>query len=99
MKYFLPILFTFLFIHAQAQEADSAASSQMAAIEVRAYGQIRKLKDVPAAVNFIGQQTLTRFSPAAIVQAVNTTAGVRMEERSPGSYRFKIGRASCRERV
>ena len=39
---------------------------------------------------------LERFSPTSLVSAVNTTPGVRMEERSPGSYRFNIRGSSLR---
>lgn len=63
---------------------------------VRAYESNLRLKDIPAAVSYIGKSTLERFSPASIVQAVNTAPGVRMEERSPGSYRFNIRGSSLR---
>ena len=54
------------------------------------------MKNMPAAINFIGHQTLERFSSASVVHAVNTSPGVRMEERSPGSYRFNIRGSSLR---
>lgn len=78
------------------QTPDTATASPLNTVEVKAYGQVRKLRDVPAAVSYISQQTLQRFSPASIVQAVNTAAGVRMEERSPGSYRFNIRGSALR---
>ncbi|WP_121355162.1 TonB-dependent receptor [Flavisolibacter nicotianae] len=77
------------------QEADTT-KNPLSTVEVKAYGQARKLKDVPAAVGFVNQQTLNRFGSASVVQAVNTVAGVRMEERSPGSYRFNIRGSSLR---
>ncbi len=84
---FSPILF--------AQQDDSTVTT-LSTVEVSAYGQVRKLKDVPAAVGFINKQMLNRFSPASAVAAMNTVAGVRMEERSPGSYRFNIRGSSLR---
>lgn len=79
-----------------AQQTDSTSTNALSVIEVKAYGQVRKLKDVPAAVSFINRQTLERFGSASLVSAVNTVAGVRMEERSPGSYRLNIRGSSLR---
>ncbi|MBB1284741.1 TonB-dependent receptor plug domain-containing protein [Flavisolibacter sp. BT320] len=78
-----------------AQEMDST-NNRLTTVEVSAYGQVRKLKDVPAAVGYVSSQMLNRFSPTSAVHAVNTVAGVRMEERSPGSYRFNIRGSSLR---
>lgn len=78
-----------------AQETDTAVQ-ELQNVTVRAYEQIRNYKDVPAAVNHIGRTTLLVGTPFSIVQAVNTVAGLRMEERSPGSYRFNIRGSSLR---
>lgn len=50
----------------------------------------RPLSEVSASIGVIHSQALTRFSNTSILPAVNTVPGVRMEERSPGSYRFSI---------
>lgn len=78
-----------------AQESDTTANT-LSTVEVKAYGQVRRLKDVPAPVGYVGTETLNRFSNASVVQAVNTVAGVRMEERSPGSYRLNIRGSALR---
>src|SRR5690348_2626075 len=65
-------------------------------ITIRAFEQNKTSMNVPAAVNLINKQALGLFSPTSVVQAVNTTPGVRMEERSPGSYRFNIRGSSLR---
>lgn len=72
------------------------AEHRLDEVIIRAFEQNRKLREVPAAVNYINRQSLERFSPASIVHAVNTLPGVRMEERSPGSYRFSIRGSSLR---
>lgn len=89
-----PLIFVFLGTASVAQETDSV--NVLSAVEVKAYGQTRKLKDIPAAVGYIGTQALNRFGSASVVQAVNTVAGVRLEERSPGSYRMNIRGSSLR---
>ncbi|MEI6947781.1 TonB-dependent receptor plug domain-containing protein [Paraflavisolibacter sp. H34] len=77
-------------------QADTAREIKLEEVVVKAYEQNRRLREVPAAVNYVGRQALERFSPASVVQAVNTLPGVRMEERSPGSYRFNIRGSSLR---
>ena len=65
-------------------------------VVVKAFEQNRRLKDIPAAVNYVSPQIFNRFSSASIVAAVNATPGIRMEERSPGSYRINIRGSSLR---
>jgi iron complex outermembrane receptor protein len=96
MKFFYTLFVLFPCFGLRAQQKDSIKGVDLESIVVRAYEQARKLKDVPAAINFINNHSLNRFSSASIVQAVNTTPGVRMEERSPGSYRFNIRGSSLR---
>src|SRR5688500_9639297 len=91
----LLLLATHFFLFSQAQN-DSLQELNLQEVVIKAFEQHRKLKDVPAAVNYVGRQTLERFSPLSIVSAVNSTPGIRMEERSPGSYRVNIRGSSLR---
>ncbi len=84
------LLFSHFIIQAQNTSADSLKEIQLSEVTVRAFEQNRKLKDIPGAIALISKQMLERFSSASIVSAINTTPGVKMEERSPGSYRFNI---------
>ena len=95
-KLLLHSLFLFVCSYSEAQNPDSTSETQLPEVVIKAYEQNRRLKDIPAAVNYIGRQTLERFNPSSIVMAVNATPGVRMEERSPGSYRFNIRGSSLR---
>jgi iron complex outermembrane receptor protein len=45
---------------------------------------------LPSAEGILSKEQLQLHAPAALLPAVNNIAGVRMEERSPGSYRFSI---------
>lgn len=63
---------------------------QLEEVAVQAYGLNMPLLQTPAAVNTITAEALGRISDASILPAVNTMPGVRMEERSPSSYRFGI---------
>ena len=82
-----------LFTFAQTQP-DS--SKELGEVVITAFEQNRKLMDVPAAISYVGQKQLNRFGNASIVPALNAAPGVRMEERSPGSYRLNIRGSSLR---
>lgn len=77
-------------------QVNDTATNLLSTVEVKAYGQTRRLKDVPAPVGYVGTANFNRFGSASVVQAVNTLAGVRMEERSPGSYRLNIRGSALR---
>ncbi len=76
-------------------QTDSSSNS-LEEVVIRAYEQGKTIHQLSAAINYTSPLTLKRFSPASIVMAVNTSPGVRMEERSPGSYRFNIRGSSLR---
>ncbi|HTR31266.1 MAG TPA: TonB-dependent receptor [Puia sp.] len=76
--------------------ADSSDTRPLHEVVVKAYEQNRKLIDVGAPVAVIGKASLDRFAPTSILPAMNLTPGVRMEERSPGSYRLNIRGSSIR---
>jgi iron complex outermembrane receptor protein len=65
-------------------------------VVVRAYEANRKLILVPAPVSVVNRAQLNRFNNISLVPALNTVPGVRMEERSPGSYRLNIRGSSLR---
>lgn len=65
-------------------------------VTVQGYAQQRDLSTVPGAVSVIREQDLQRIAPGSLVPALNAAPGVRMEERSPGSYRLNIRGSSLR---
>src|SRR5258708_11731981 len=76
--------------HPEAFLADSSDTRPLREVVVKAYEQNRKLSEVGAPISFVGKAALNRFSNTSILPALNTNPGVRMEERSPGSYRLTI---------
>lgn len=96
IKNCFPILFLLFPFLVNAQSTDTIKEKSLQEVVVKAYEQNRKLKEIPAAVNYVGRSTLERFAPTSIVQAMNSTPGIRMEERSPGSYRMNIRGSSLR---
>jgi iron complex outermembrane recepter protein len=76
-------------------QADSAKISYdsvtaLSEVLIKGFETQRRLLETPAAVSLISSRDLQRFSNISLVPAVNTVPGVRMEERSPGSYRLSM---------
>ena len=65
-------------------------------VQVSAYAHGRPLAEIPAAVSVIGKPDVNRFSNTSFLPLLNTQPGIRMEERSPGSYRLSIRGSSLR---
>lgn len=59
-------------------------------IAVQAYLSRQPLLQVPASIGVLRTEQLERYSGQTLLPALNLIPGVRMEERSPGSYRLSI---------
>jgi iron complex outermembrane receptor protein len=59
-------------------------------ILVKGFGSGLSRLYVPASVTVLKSADLSRFSATSLVPVMNTVPGVRMEERSPGSYRLTM---------
>jgi iron complex outermembrane receptor protein len=89
------LLFTFSgFLAAQTDATDSSVTLQE--VTVKAFEQNRKLMQVPASIAIISKPQLNRFNNTHILPALNSNPGIRMEERSPGSYRLNIRGSTLR---
>ncbi|MEO8110752.1 MAG: TonB-dependent receptor [Ginsengibacter sp.] len=78
---------------AQQEPLDTVALQE---IIVKAFESNRRLIDVPAAVSIVSKEDIDRYNNLSILPALNVNPGVRMEERSPGSYRLSIRGSSLR---
>jgi len=72
------------------------ANDSLENVTVRAFEQNRNLQQTPAAVSVINAAELQRFNNTSLLPALNLEPGVKMEERSPGSYRLNIRGSSLR---
>lgn len=70
------------------EPADS--TQQLPEIVVQGYLSQQTLLQTPASVGIIGAEQLRSRAGASLLPAVNLVPGVRMEERSPGSYRLSV---------
>ncbi len=91
------ILFCVFSLHSFAQEQLPKDSAKVLnEVIVNAYSSNRSLKETPVAIGLVAEKDLNRFNNTSILSSVNTIPGVRMEERSPGSYRFSIRGSTIR---
>ena len=68
----------------------SLAETFLSAAVVKAFERNTTLNNIPVSVSVLDKTALERYSDVSLVQAVNTVPGVKMDERSPGSYRLSI---------
>lgn len=88
----------FVSLSSSGQENPSMIDStfQLEAVKVEGFSYNRPVSEVPAPIAILGSNDLQRFSNASLLPAFSTIPGVRMEERSPGSYRLAIRGSSLR---
>ena len=98
MRHFSVFMISLLFINIQlyAQKPDEDSIISLKNVIINAYGNNQKLIDVPAAISLVTAGDLKRYDNVSIIEAMNSKPGVRMEERSPGSYRLSIRGSSIR---
>lgn len=99
MKKIIPLL-TLVYllpVYSYAQQETTTDSSRLLSeVTVRAFGQYRKLSEAGVPVKVIDFNNGDLNNKTSLVNSFNTIAGVRMEERSPGSYRINIRGSSLR---
>lgn len=94
MRFFVLGAFFFTSLLAHAQREDTIRNLQE--VVVRAFASEKPLQQVAASVAIVHVKELNRFNNTSFLPALNTIAGVRMEERSPGSFRLAIRGSSLR---
>lgn len=67
-----------------------SGATQYPEVVIHAFETRLRLNETPAAVGVLPRTELSRFANTGFVAAINTVPGVKMDERSPGSYRLSI---------
>jgi iron complex outermembrane receptor protein len=86
------ILVSFMMLQFQltwGQDADTVRR-QLDEVVITGYLSRQPLAQVPASVAVLDAKALTNGSQQSLLPVLNTVPGIRMEERSPGSYRLSI---------
>ncbi|MCR9063863.1 MAG: TonB-dependent receptor [Cytophagales bacterium] len=97
MKLFTGVfLFLFSTLSYSQEKKDSLQSRNLEEVAVKAFAADRPLIEVAAPIHIIGPKELDRFENTDLLNSINQYPGIRMEERSPGSYRLSIRGSSVR---
>lgn len=75
---------------AQADKKIIQNDSSLKEVIVTAFNSNVKWKEAPASIAIISSKELAYYAPTSFVPMINNIPGVRMEERSPGSYRLSV---------
>ncbi|MGR3812172.1 TonB-dependent receptor family protein [Jiulongibacter sp. NS-SX5] len=86
----LTLLFTF------DSNAQVDTTQNLEQVNVKAFSSDKSVTEVAAPVHVISKPELDRFENQGFANIINQYPGVRMEERSPGSYRLSIRGSSVR---
>src|SRR5690606_6591087 len=92
----LSLLLLGAYCSANGQSASNDSSLLLNPVIVRAYQHERALLEVPASVSVITESAFERFNNASLLPVINAVPAVRMEERSPGSYRLSVRGSTLR---
>lgn len=76
-------------VTAIGQDADTL-KQKLNEVVITGYLSRQPIAQVPASVAVLSSQALATGSQQSLLPVINTVPGVRMEERSPGSYRLSI---------
>ena len=80
----------------QQADQDTMSAKKLEDVVVKGYEQNRRLNETAGAVGVINRQQLEKYGSVSVLPAINAIPGVRMEERSPGSYRLNIRGSALR---
>jgi iron complex outermembrane receptor protein len=89
MKKYSPIFLLFFSLNGLAQ-VNPDSSRNLKEVVIRPYFSTQPLLRATGSIGLVNRGTIDRQLGSSLIPAVNTTSGVRMEERSPGSYRLSI---------
>ena len=86
-------------IHSVMAQSDTISfqkDSILKEVIVTAFNTNERWKEVPGSIALVSSKDLASFSSLSFVPVLNSLPGVRMEERSPGSYRVSLRGSSLR---
>lgn len=81
---------TVFYFSASAQESSDSDTTELPKLTLRSYGLQAASKEIPASVAVVSRSLIDRTADASFLDAMNSIAGVKMDERSPGSVRLSI---------
>lgn len=90
LKTSFTLIFSFLFFNSFAQITQTDSVKKLNDVVVKGYYNAQPLLRSVSAVSLIDINQIKNQQNSSLVSTLNTIPGVRMEERSPGSYRLSL---------
>lgn len=94
MKNVFHLLFQILslavFSQAQVTPVEKDSVLLLSPVLIKGYESGRSLLETPVSVGYLSVKDMQHYPNTSLLPSLNTIPGVRMEERSPGSYRLNI---------
>ncbi|RZM26398.1 MAG: TonB-dependent receptor [Pedobacter sp.] len=88
--YALSLIFIFSIQQAALSQVKTDTTTRLREVVIKPYFNVLPLLRSTGAVGVLDQESLQQQNSNSLVPAMNTISGIRMEERSPGSYRLSI---------
>lgn len=79
-----------------AQDKTDTLKVKLDEITVVGFTGNRSVMETPGSISYISNERINGFSDQSLVYGLNTVAGVKMDERAPGSYRISIRGSAIR---
>lgn len=86
----------FFSIQASAQDIPDTLKAKLDEITVVGFTGNRSVMETPGSISYISNERINGLSNQSLVYGLNTVAGVKMDERAPGSYRISIRGSAIR---
>jgi iron complex outermembrane receptor protein len=88
---FIFFIFIVIQLPVLSQQNDTISSTvYLEGVDVQGFESSRSIMDIPASDHYLPQSMLLPGPKAALLDGPNTLPGVRIEQRSPGSYRVNM---------
>ena len=83
-------------IQAIAQDKPDTLKAKLDEITVVGFSGNRSIMETPGSISYLDNARINGLSDQSLVYGLNTVAGVKMDERAPGSYRIAIRGSALR---
>lgn len=95
-KYSLLFILALSSVSINAQTTLDTLSADLDDIVVVGYQNYRSILETPGSISYLKPELISGLDNSSLLYGLNTVAGVKMEERAPGSYRISIRGSSLR---
>lgn len=91
LRYFFCCIFvSLLVVPSFSRPLGDTTIREIAPVEIKSYFSSQPILTLTSSAKVISRRLIESQQPNSLLPAMNTTPGVRMEERSPGSYRIAL---------